>query len=136
MSGWSHELVFAPEPESASKVRDFVAEHLVAHGLAHLVEDAQLVGNELATNALVHAQTAFTVTLTSMDGVVLLVIRDGSGSLPVRSSPRATDVGGRGLVLVEMLSHEWGASRDDSGSKSVWASFATHVDPGPARTWT
>lgn len=66
-----------------------------------------------------------------MNGVVLLAIRDGSTSVPVPTTPQVMDMGGRGLVLVEMLSHEWGASTD--GSESVWASFAIRARPAPAQ---
>ncbi len=124
--------VLAAEPVSASKTRDFVCQHLVAHDLLYLVEDIRLVASELATNAMVHARTPFVVTLSEMNGVVLLAIRDGATSVPVKTTPQVMDKGGRGLVLVELLSHEWGASTDDSGSKSVWASFTTRARPGLA----
>jgi ABC-type lipoprotein export system ATPase subunit len=45
---------------------------------------------------------------------------------------RATARGGRGLMLVELLSEQWGARTESDGSKSVWASFATRTRPGPA----
>ncbi len=131
--GWSHETVLAAEPLSASKARDFICQHLVAHDLLYLVEDVRLVTSELATNAMVHARTPFIVTLSELDGVVLLDIRDGSASVPVRTRPQVGDRGGRGMMLVELLSHEWGVSTDGSGAKSVWASFATRNRTGPAQ---
>ena len=133
--GWSHETVLAAEPVSASKARAFICQYLVAHDLQYLMEDIRLVASELATNAVVHARTPFVVTLWELNGVVLLAMRDGSASVPVRSMPQVTDLGGRGLVLVEQLSHEWGASTDVSGSKSVWASFVTRNLPGPSPVW-
>lgn len=133
--GWSHEIVLAAEPMSASKARDFSCQHLVAHDLRYLVDDVRLVVSELATNAMVHARTPFAVTLSSMDGGVLLVVRDGSTSVPARGAPNVLDMGGRGLVLVEMLSREWGVTANADGSKSVWASFATRARPGAAPAW-
>jgi anti-sigma regulatory factor (Ser/Thr protein kinase) len=127
---WSHETLLAVEPVSASRARDFVCEHLVAHGLLYLVEDIRLVASELATNAMVHAHRPFVVTLSEMNGVVLLAIRDGSTSVPVRTTPQVMDMGGRGLMLVELLSEQWGARSEGDGSKSVWASFATRTRPG------
>ena len=129
---WSYETVLAAESASAAKTRDFVGQHLVTHDLLYLVEDIRLVASELGTNAMVHAGTPFVVTLSEIDGVVLLAIRDGSASVPVKSTPQVLGMGGRGLVLVELLSHEWGASADASGSKSVWASFTTRARPGLA----
>jgi anti-sigma regulatory factor (Ser/Thr protein kinase) len=130
---WSYETVLAAEPVSASRTRDFVCQHLLAHDLLYLVEDIRLVASELATNAMVHANTPFVVSLSERNGVVLLAIRDGSTSVPVNTTPQVMDMGGRGLVLVELLSHDWGASTDTSGSKSVWASFATRAGPGLAQ---
>lgn len=131
--GWSHETVLAAEPVSASKARDFICQHLVAHDLLYLVEAVRLVASELATDAMLHARTPFIVTLSELDGFVLLDIRDGSVSVPVRTRPQVGDRGGRGSMLVELLSHEWGVSTDGSGSKSVWASFATRNRTGPAQ---
>ena len=78
--GWSHETILAAEPVSASKARDFICQHLVAHDLLYLVEDIRLVASELATNAMVHARTPFILNLSEMDGVVLLT----SGMAPPR----------------------------------------------------
>ena len=129
--GWSHETVLSAEPVSASMARDFVCQHLVAHDLLYLVEDIRLVASELATNAMVHARTPFVVTLSEMDGVVLLTVRDSSTKVPVRATPQVMDIGGRGLVLVGLLSREWGVSTGTSGAKSVWASFAARTRSGP-----
>jgi anti-sigma regulatory factor (Ser/Thr protein kinase) len=129
---WSCETVLAAEPASAAKTRDFVCQHLVTHDLLYLVEDIRLVASELATNAMVHARTPFVVSLSELNGIVLLAIRDDSASIPVKARPQVMAQGGRGLVLVELLSHEWGASTDASGSKSVWASFTTRARPGLA----
>src|SRR5512144_118320 len=120
---WSHQTVLKGEPTIASKARDFVCLHLVAHSLLYLVEDIRLVVSELATNAMVHARTPFTVTLSAGDCTVLLAVQDGSTTVPVKAVPQVTDMRGRGLVLVEQLSREWGANTDGAGSKSVWASF-------------
>ena len=124
-SGWSHETVLTADPASVAKARDFVSEHLVGHDLPELVEDVRLVVSELSTNATLHAGTPFVVTLSEMDGAVLLVIQDGSATLPVRAVPHLMEAGGRGLMIVELLSHRWGFSSDGTDSKSVWASFAT-----------
>lgn len=125
---WSHQTVLAADPRSAALARDFVSQHLEAHYLSQWVEDMRLVVSELATNAVAHAQTPFSVTLSSADGSLLLVIHDGSAAAPIRSAPDVTQVTGRGLMIVEALSHKWGTSTDGQGFKSVWASF-------PERTW-
>jgi anti-sigma regulatory factor (Ser/Thr protein kinase) len=127
IADWSHETVLAAKPKSAALARDFVCLHLVAHDLAHLVEDVRLVVSELATNAVSHAQTPFSVTLSSAKASVLLAVQDESTSVPVRSAPDVMDMSGRGLVIVESLCQAWGTSTDGHGSKSVWASFPSGV---------
>jgi anti-sigma regulatory factor (Ser/Thr protein kinase) len=123
MADWSHQIVLPSEPISAGLARDFVCQHLFAHRLPHLVEDVRLVVSELATNAVSHARTPFVVTLSMTGGSVLLTLEDESPSVPVRSAPDVMDMSGRGLMIVEVLSQEWGISTDRRGYKSVWASF-------------
>jgi anti-sigma regulatory factor (Ser/Thr protein kinase) len=120
---WSHETVLPAESVSASKARDFVCVHLNAHHLRHLVEDVRLVVSELATNAVGHARSPFTVTLAAENGSVWLKVEDESPTLPVRGDPDLMDMSGRGLMLVELLSQEWGTDISAQGMKSVWASF-------------
>ena len=129
---WSHEAAFAAEPANVSEVRDFVATHLVAHDLTGLVPDVLLVVSELATNAMAHARTPFAVTLSQLDGKVLVAIRDSSSGVPLRAAPQVMDLNGRGLMLVELLSREWGVDVEGPGSKSVWASFDARTTPGAA----
>jgi anti-sigma regulatory factor (Ser/Thr protein kinase) len=124
---WSHETLLAAEPISASRARDFVCMHLAAHDLAHLVEDIRLVVSELATNAVAHAQTPFSVILSRADGSVLLALQDESPSVPAKAAPNVMDMSGRGLLLVELLSEAWGTSSDRHGFKSVWASFPSRA---------
>ena len=121
---WSHQATFEASPISASQARTFVSEHLTDHRLLYLIHAVRVVTSELATNALVHAQTAFTVTLEGLEGAVLLTVRDGSRALPTRRAPQTLDTGGRGLDIVDIVSLEWGTNEDDAGSKAVWATFA------------
>ena len=121
---WSHQAAFEASPLSASRARDFVSGHLLRHGLSYLVEPVRLVTSELATNALVHAHTAFGVTLEGWDHTVLLTVRDDSLSRPTRRAAQATDPTGRGLEIVDIVSLDWGIIEDSVGSKAVWASFA------------
>ena len=130
-SGWSHETALAAEAVSASLARDFIELHLRAHDLAHLSDDVQLVVSELATNALLHAGTPFTVTLRGDGESVLLVVQDGSSSAPVHATVSELETRGRGLTLVDALSRDWGVNPGDGSAKSVWASFVTGaVDAG------
>jgi anti-sigma regulatory factor (Ser/Thr protein kinase) len=119
---WSHQTTLVATPVSAPRARAFVCRHLIEHGVAYLADPVRLVVSELATNAIVHAPSSFTVTLSCIDRTVRLVVRDDS---PVRpeSSMRRTDLSGRGRTLVQLVSSDWGIDSDEPGSHTVWASF-------------
>jgi two-component sensor histidine kinase len=121
---WSHTIILEATATSASEARAFVSRHLVDHRLVRLDDRVRLVASELATNALVHAQTAFSVTLSVDDHAVLLTVRDDSDSLPTRRAAQVMDVSGRGLEIVAIVTTNWGVNKDRAGSKAVWASFA------------
>lgn len=123
---WVHETVLSAHPASAHRARDFVSMHLVEHGLLHLVDDLRLAVSELATNAVQHARTPFTVTLQKHGASVLLTVKDGSTKAPAPADAHLLALGGRGLSIVDCLSREWGVISGSDGTKSVWASFDEH----------
>lgn len=120
---WLTEITLAPEPPSVATARRFVREHLNLHDLPSLVDDVTLVTSELATNALAHAGTPFTVTVSASADSVLLEVRDGSASRPVRGDPQDADATGRGIAIVDVVSRNWGVVVDGNAGKSVWAAF-------------
>ncbi len=119
---WSRTAEFLAQPRSPSSAREFVTLHLRDHDMEHLVEDVRLVVSELATNAMVHAHTPFTVILQAADGLVRLEVIDGSHVGPVLLRAGALDPGGRGVAIVKAVSCDWGVV-DRFGGKSVWAEF-------------
>ena len=120
---WFYEVTLAPEAESISTARQFVRGHLDSHDLPLLVDDMTLVASELATNAVAHAGTPFTVSLTALVGTVILAVKDGSALRPIRMDPHLLDATGRGVAIVDFLSREWGVSSHPYEGKSVWAAF-------------
>jgi anti-sigma regulatory factor (Ser/Thr protein kinase) len=120
---WSYDLELAIQPVSASRARDFVRARLVEQGLTHLEDDVVLVVSELATNAMVHARTPFTVCLQAFEHTLLLEVEDGSRVGPVALAARELDCSGRGLTIVTLLSRSWGVNARADGGKSVWAEF-------------
>lgn len=121
---WSCDVVLPAEVGSAARARAFVCHQLDEHRLLYLVDEVRLVASELATNAVVHAHTDFTVRLEEREHSVLLIVSDG---YPLPPAPRTiTPVlarSGRGLVIVDLLSQTWGVADADGAEKSVWASF-------------
>lgn len=125
-SSWTHATELLPAvPASAWVARDFVQLHLRAHGLGALAEDVVLVVSELATNAVRHARTPFTVRLQGGGDLLLLTVRDSSHRVASKRPPDSTSTGGRGLGIVDELSHDWGVDQTGLTDKSVWASFRT-----------
>jgi anti-sigma regulatory factor (Ser/Thr protein kinase) len=120
---WAHRITLAPERQSVATARRFVGEHLTGHDLALLVDDVTLVASELATNAMRHAGTAFTVTITAFPDDVVLSVEDGSLTIPVLVAAGDEDVVGRGMAIVDVVSRDWGVVVDGAVGKSVWAAF-------------
>jgi anti-sigma regulatory factor (Ser/Thr protein kinase) len=122
-NAWSYDLDLPGQPESVSRARDFVRQRLLAHGLAHLVDDVMLVVSELAANAVKYAQTPFKVSLQSVEQALLLKVVDGSPRGLVHVPAQVLDISGRGLTIVALLNHDWGVDAQAGGGKSVWAKF-------------
>lgn len=78
-----------------------------------------LLTTELATNALVHTSTAATATISYLGDLVRVEVVDGSSCLPKRRDPEESDVGGRGIALIEELATGWGTSPTPTG-KRTW----------------
>ena len=121
---WSHRATLEATPRSVSEARAFVGYHLIDYRLMYLVDPVRLVVSELATNALVHGQTPFVVTLSREDDTVRLTVRDDSDWVASHGPDQVLPTGGRGLGIVNVLSRDWGVITD-MDSKTVWASFDT-----------
>jgi hypothetical protein len=98
-------------------------------GLPALTENTELIVSELVTNSIRAVQLPvgddFTVAVVRLWLFtdlhrVLIRVWDGSRQMPARRDAGLDEVSGRGLMLVEYLSSEWGAFRDGEG-KVVWA---------------
>jgi anti-sigma regulatory factor (Ser/Thr protein kinase) len=95
-------------------------------GLAELIESAELLVSELATNALKASQalgSAATIHLWLLSDKTraLILVWDRNPRPPVRSDATDEDEGGRGLLLVESVSETWGwYFPAHLGGKVVW----------------
>jgi hypothetical protein len=79
-------------------------------------EEAALVATELATNAVLHADSAFSVLLMAGAGVVRIAVHDAVPIEPALLVVRPS----RGLGLVAAVSRDWGIEVTAQG-KTVWA---------------
>ncbi len=111
---------FAGRREDTRAARGFVLGMLGPWRGEQLAADTALVVTELATNAVVHAGSAFSVSLTLSGGAIRISVGD---TLPL--GPRGADqelaaVPGHGLGVVAAIAARWGFEGLGSG-KAVWA---------------
>ena len=107
--------------QGPANARRFVTDLLIAWGHAALVDDAAVIATELATNAVLHARSDFTVTVPRRpDGTIRVAVRDDSVVPPRPRHPARYDRSGRGLPLVEAIAAGWGTDLFADG-KVVWA---------------
>ena len=111
---------FSGESSAIGAARCFVADTLNSWGLDWLVEDGSMVVSELVTNAIIHAESDFAVSLSSHGDAVRLSVRDHSPVVPVMRSPLPIAISGRGLRMVTALTRRWGTDVVSDG-KVVWA---------------
>ncbi len=108
---------FAPSPSEVSAARHFA--HAQAKSLGCDSSDLELIVSELATNACVHAGSAFTVSLYRRGSDVHVEVGDQNPA-PAIAQPQSTGVSGRGLQIVAAIAADWGVATRDPG-KAVWA---------------
>jgi len=118
-------LLVQHQVQSAAVVRRLLACDLAHHQLPPaVIDDAVLVASELVVNAVRHTSAAPTGLLDVSWDVdasgVRVSVADSSDDPPQARGGTGHDLGGRGLILIEAMSDDWGYVRGQHG-KSVWA---------------
>jgi anti-sigma regulatory factor (Ser/Thr protein kinase) len=118
-------VVLAPDPSATAIARQLVEDACRAWRLGHVRDAAKLVITELVSNVVRHARTEMEISLVASPGALRLAVRDGNPA-PPRSdvSEAALAESGRGLVVIQALAIEWGAT-PSGGGKVVWAVLST-----------
>ena len=97
--------------------------HLVRRSCAGIrrdvVETAELLPSELVTNAIVHGGSPVALTITRSPIMLRISVADSGPGDPLLSGTSAEVERGRGLAIVQDLSHSWGVAQQ-SGGKAVW----------------
>jgi len=121
---WSVE--YDPRPTAVREARAEVRRQLDVWGLADrddLVDAAELLVSELATNALLHSASRFRLTLSAAHGVLRCEVYDTGRRTPQVLAAGASE-SGRGMFLVNALARRWGCHQDGPG-KTVWFELGT-----------
>lgn len=111
---------FALCGDAPAAARHFAVDAVRRLGAADLTDDVALVVTELAANAIVHAQTGFTVDLSAgPDATIRVEVRDAC-PLPPAAPEDLPALPLHGLGAVDALASRWGIDRLGHSGKSVW----------------
>lgn len=101
------------------EARDHVTSVLHEWGLTGLADLAVLLVSELVTNAVRYSAGPIGLRMVRDGDRLLVEVRDSGPDLPAPRMATADEENGRGLLLVDQLSADWGARREADG-KVVW----------------
>jgi anti-sigma regulatory factor (Ser/Thr protein kinase) len=121
------ELTLDASPESPRLARRFIADTLGTLGQPCSVEDAQVITSELVTNAVAETQKVqpdapITAHVGLHFGKPVVEVWDCSTTPPVANGDDLFATNGRGLIITQALSADWGYEIVSAG-KVVWAVF-------------
>ena len=115
------DLMVVEDTSALFAVRRAIESRLMELGLADdLTTGAQLIANELVTNALLHAGPPARVVLAVAPDGVRISVFDSSPTAPTLGRPTTASMTGRGLQLVASLAARLGSDPTPDG-KVVWA---------------
>jgi len=93
-------------------------------------DDVVTLVSELATNAVIHARTPYTIVVSRYGDTVRVGVRDLSAVIPRRRAYGVDATTGRGLRLVATIASDWGVEAE-SGGKVVWFEVRCEGDRNP-----
>lgn len=132
LSGWPFRdfLELGALPGAVPCARYHCRQVLWEWRLTRLADDVELLVSELVTNAITASQAVgdylpIRLWLLSDTARVVTMVWDANPQLPVREQAAEVAESGRGLLLVETISTQWGAFPTPPCGKSVWALTAS-----------
>jgi PAS domain S-box-containing protein len=120
MASSGDRLTLQPEPLSAARAREFVADALAMLNRPELIDAAQLAVSELVTNAVLHANTEIEVTVLATEGGVRIEVCDDHPGLPAARRYGDYATTGRGLGLVGAMAADLGVEPKSPTGKRIW----------------
>ncbi|HSX97826.1 MAG TPA: SpoIIE family protein phosphatase, partial [Streptomyces sp.] len=111
-----------PDPAQVPRARKFAVDQVDAWGLEEASFVTELVVSELVTNAIRYGEPPIRLRLIR-DRSLICEVSDASNTAPHLRRARASDEGGRGLLLVAQLTQGWG-TRHTTNGKTIWCAQA------------
>ena len=112
-------------PEAPRKARESLRRTCGRTTPGHLLHDAELLTSEIVTNVVKHAGGMITIVVECDARKLSVAVADDSPDQPVVRRSATTDLGGRGMQLVDRLAARWGCKpRADGTGKIVWFRIA------------
>ncbi|MBM2620882.1 ATP-binding protein [Actinoplanes sp. LDG1-06] len=96
------------------------------------VDDVLVVISELVQNVTQHTRSPGELVVSVASGMITIEVGDADSTVPRARRPHLSQAGGRGLLLIDAISHHWGV-RSCPGGKSVWARLTVTPDPPGVR---
>jgi anti-sigma regulatory factor (Ser/Thr protein kinase) len=125
------------DEKCVASARRFVRDIAIDWSAAEDVPDiAELLASEVVTNALTHGAEKLPAPSTvriavGRDGPLMTVdVYDSCIAIPQMRMAHSMETSGRGLAIVETLSHRWGWTLHRHG-KSVWFQLVTWPESQP-----
>ena len=128
-------MLLAGMPSAVGRARAYARWVLGTWQLSSMVDTVELLVSELVTNAvkatgvvdepvdegrLAGTLSPVYLSLSALADTLLVEVWDVSSTPPLRRVASETDETGRGLLLVQALSKEWGCEVLQTGGKIVW----------------
>jgi len=119
-----HTIVLKTSADSARQARRIVTECLAMWGLVDSLQVTALLASEVVTNAVIHAPpydplVEFLLAIGHTGQVLRVEVADASTDPPTLGAGAVDRLTGRGLLLLDALSSDWGVEAGPS-SKVVW----------------
>ncbi|GAA1506027.1 SpoIIE family protein phosphatase [Streptomyces albidochromogenes] len=122
------------EPERIAEARRHLRDLLHDWADEEQLDAAVLMVSEMVTNVLVHTDgdALLTAEAKGDPGVrrLRVEVTDSSDELPHKRRPGEMASSGRGLILMEMLAHQWGVDPKGEG-KSIWFELQEDKESSP-----
>jgi anti-sigma regulatory factor (Ser/Thr protein kinase) len=117
-----HQRVLADmAPHGYGELRRWVRSWMAAHPVAGVEpDDVALAMTELVSNSIEYGSGPVMVDLVTEDQLLRLDVGDCSEDMPRQPPARRGTVRGRGLLILDELTTNWGVRLRPQGGKTVW----------------